>query len=172
MNDERTKVTLKELMESGATVEELAMLLMGISPKEVSRKDERQKEVSRKNGKRKELLCRIYNIMKEIGIPPSIKGYSYIRTAIVLWYEDPEKYKRGITKVLYPDVAKVYQTTPSRVERAMRHAIQCAWNRGDVETLQRYFGCMICPQRGQTTNCEFIATIVEKLRFEDNLIQI
>lgn len=105
----------------------------------------------------------VSEIMRQIGVPAHIKGYSYLRDAIVLCVNDSTLLS-AITKVLYPTVAKHFATTPSRVERAIRHAIEVAWDRGDVDTLNNYFGFTIQSSRGKPTNSEFIAMIADKLR--------
>ena len=103
--------------------------------------------------------------MRQIGVPAHIKGYQYLRTAILLCVRDSEM-MNSVTKLLYPTVAKQYSTTPSRVERAIRHAIEVAWDRGDVEVLSEYFGYTIQNTRGKPTNSEFIAMISDKLRLQ------
>lgn len=105
----------------------------------------------------------ISDIMRQIGVPAHIKGYQYLRTAIKLSVEDPEMLG-SVTKLLYPTVAKLFHTTSSRVERAIRHAIEVAWDRGDVDVLSSYFGYTIQSQRGKPTNSEFIAMISDKLK--------
>ncbi len=104
----------------------------------------------------------ISDIMRQIGVPAHIKGYQYLRSAIKLSVNDSEMLG-SVTKVLYPTVAKMYNTTSSRVERAIRHAIEVAWDRGDVDVLSSYFGYTIQSQRGKPTNSEFIAMIADKL---------
>lgn len=105
----------------------------------------------------------ISDIMHQIGVPAHIKGYRYLRYAIIKSIENPELMS-SVTKVLYPSVAKEFGTTPSRVERAIRHAIEVAWDRGDVDVLSSYFGYTIQSSRGKPTNSEFIAMISDKLR--------
>ncbi|MCH5321325.1 MAG: sporulation transcription factor Spo0A [Eubacterium sp.] len=105
----------------------------------------------------------ISDIMRQIGVPAHIKGYQYLRTAIKLSVNDNEMLS-SVTKLLYPTVAKMYNTTASRVERAIRHAIEVAWDRGDVDVLSSYFGYTIQSQRGKPTNSEFIAMIADKLK--------
>ncbi len=105
----------------------------------------------------------ISDIMHQIGVPAHIKGYQYLRYSIMLSIENPDM-MGSVTKVLYPTVAKHFQTTPSRVERAIRHAIEVAWDRGDVDVLSSYFGYTIQSSRGKPTNSEFIAMIADKLR--------
>ena len=109
------------------------------------------------------LEAQISRILHTIGIPAHIKGYAYLRSAIIMTVEDPDIINY-VTKSLYPSVAKSYQTTTSRVERAIRHAIEIAWDRGDIETLNSFFGYTISRQRGKPTNSEFIAMIADKLR--------
>lgn len=110
-----------------------------------------------------DLQVTVSEIMHQIGVPAHIKGYQYLREAIVLSINDSEMMS-SVTKVLYPTVAKMYSTTASRVERAIRHAIEVAWDRGDVDVLSSYFGYTIQNTRGKPTNSEFIAMISDKLR--------
>lgn len=105
----------------------------------------------------------ITEILHTLGIPAHIKGFAYLRCAIGMVIADPDMINY-VTKSLYPSVAKQFGTATSRVERAIRHAIEVAWDRGDVETLNRYFGYTISRQRGKPTNSEFIAMISDKLR--------
>ena len=104
----------------------------------------------------------ISDIMRQIGVPAHIKGYQYLRKAIMLCVEDSEM-MGSVTKILYPTVAKEFKTTSSRVERAIRHVIEVAWDRGDVDVLSSYFGYTIQSQRGKPTNSEFIAMIADKI---------
>ncbi len=104
----------------------------------------------------------VTEIIHEIGIPAHIKGYQYLREAIIRTVEDMDVIN-AVTKVLYPEVAEKFGTTPSRVERAIRHAIEVAWDRGDVETLQRFFGYTVSGIKGKPTNSEFIAMIADRL---------
>jgi len=108
---------------------------------------------------------RITNILHDIGVPAHIKGYGYVRHAILLATEDPEMIN-AVTKLLYPSVAKHFGTTASRVERAIRHAIEVAWDRGDLDTLQSYFGYTVNSAKGKPTNSEFIAMISDDLRMK------
>jgi two-component system response regulator (stage 0 sporulation protein A) len=109
-----------------------------------------------------ELEMMVTDIMHQIGVPAHIKGYQYIRYAIVTAVVEPEIIN-AVTKQLYPRVAEKFLTTPSRVERAIRHAIEVAWDRGDIEVLNSYFGYTIHNSRGKPTNSEFIAMIADKL---------
>lgn len=104
-------------------------------------------------------------MIHEVGVPAHIKGYQYVREAIVIAVQDISVIN-AVTKVLYPEVARRYNTTPSRVERAVRHAIETAWDRGDLDTLQRYFGYTVSNAKGKPTNSEFIAMIADKIRLE------
>ena len=115
-----------------------------------------------------DIETQVTKIIHQIGVPAHIKGYQYLRTAILLTVRDSEVIN-SVTKVLYPTVAKKYQTTTSRVERAIRHAIEVAWDRGDVETLNSYFGYTIQNDRGKPTNSEFIAMIADNLRLKYKL---
>lgn len=122
------------------------------------------------NGERHErggndLEITVSEIMHRIGVPAHIKGYQYLREAIILSVNNTEM-MGSVTKLLYPTVAKTFKTTSSRVERAIRHAIEVAWDRGDVDVLSSYFGYTIQSSRGKPTNSEFIAMIADKLRLQ------
>lgn len=112
-----------------------------------------------------ELEVRVTQIFHEVGVPAHIKGYQYLRTAIVMAVLDSDTIT-SITKILYPAVAKVYHTTPSRVERAIRHAIEVAWDRGDVEVLNKFFGYTVSNSKGKPTNGEFVSMIADRIRLE------
>ncbi len=112
-----------------------------------------------------DMEAQVTKIIHQIGVPAHIKGYQYLRTAILMTIEDNDIIN-SVTKVLYPSVAKKYQTTTSRVERAIRHAIEVAWDRGDIDTLNSYFGYTIQNSRGKPTNSEFIAMIADNLRLK------
>lgn len=107
----------------------------------------------------------VTDMIHEIGVPAHIKGYQYLREAIMMCVEDPDMLG-AITKVLYPTIARNNQTTASRVERAIRHAIEVAWNRGRMETLDAMFGYTINTGKGKPTNSEFIALIADKIRLQ------
>lgn len=107
----------------------------------------------------------VTSLIHEIGVPAHIKGYQYLREAIMMSVSDSEMMS-SITKILYPTIAKKYQTTSSRVERAIRHAIEVAWNRGRMETLDAMFGYTINTGKGKPTNSEFIALIADKIRLQ------
>lgn len=111
----------------------------------------------------KDLEVVVSQIMHQIGVPAHIRGYQYLREAIILSIRNNEMIS-SVTKILYPTVAKTFKTTPSRVERAIRHAIEVAWDRGDVDVLSSYFGYTIQGDRGKPTNSEFIAMISDNLK--------
>ncbi len=115
-----------------------------------------------------DIEAQVTRIIHQIGVPAHIKGYQYLRTAILLTVKDSDIIN-SVTKILYPSVAKKYSTTTSRVERAIRHAIEVAWDRGDVDTLNSYFGYTIQNNRGKPTNSEFIAMIADNLRLKYKL---
>lgn len=112
-----------------------------------------------------EIEMRVTNIIHQIGVPAHIKGYQYLREAIIMTIHDMDSIN-AITKILYPTVAKKFKTTPSRVERAIRHAIEVAWDRGDVDILQEYFGFTVSGTKGKPTNSEFISMVADRLRLE------
>lgn len=107
----------------------------------------------------------VTNIIHEVGVPAHIKGYQYLREAIIMVVNDIDVINQ-ITKSLYPKIAIKFNTTPSRVERAIRHAIEVAWGRGDQKTVENIFGYTISASKGKPTNSEFIAMIADKLRLE------
>ena len=112
----------------------------------------------RQNAQRRQevnIEAMVTSIIHEIGVPAHIKGYQYLREAIMIAVQDMDVIN-AITKVLYPQVAKTFATTPSRVERAIRHAIEVAWDRGDLETLQRFFGYTVSNTKGKPTNSELV----------------
>lgn len=120
------------------------------------------------NAVQDDIETQVTKIIHQIGVPAHIKGYQYLRTAILMTISDGEIIN-SVTKILYPSVAKKYGTTTSRVERAIRHAIEVAWDRGDVDVLNSYFGYTIQSNRGKPTNSEFIAMIADNLRLKYKL---
>ncbi|WLD91980.1 sporulation transcription factor Spo0A [Alkalihalobacillus sp. AL-G] len=118
-----------------------------------------------KEFKPKNLDANITSIIHEIGVPAHIKGYMYLREAITMVYNDIELLG-SITKVLYPDIAKKFNTTASRVERAIRHAIEVAWSRGNIDSISNLFGYTVSMSKAKPTNSEFIAMVADKLRIE------
>lgn len=115
-----------------------------------------------------DIETQVTRVIHQIGVPAHIKGYQYLRTAIIMAIEDSDIIN-SVTKTLYPSVAKKYKTTSSRVERAIRHAIEVAWDRGDIDILNEYFGYTIHNSRGKPTNSEFIAMIADNLRLSNKL---
>ena len=107
----------------------------------------------------------VTQMLHEIGIPAHIKGYQYLRDAIIISVKDQEMLA-SVTKILYPTIAKKHATTPSRVERAIRHAIEVAWNRGEMDTINDLFGYTVSTGKGKPTNSEFIALIADKIRLD------
>ena len=129
------------------------------------RAGENQRKPASRPGAPASIEAMVTSIIHEIGVPAHIKGYQYLREAIIIATQDMDVIN-AITKVLYPQVAKTFQTTPSRVERAIRHAIEVAWDRGDLDTLQRFFGYTVNSTKGKPTNSEFIALIADKLQLQ------
>ena len=127
---------------------------------------DKEKEINRSiNLYKHNLQVSITNILHELGVPSHIKGYQYIRESIMIVYDNPEIIG-GITKELYPEVAEKYDTTVSRVERAIRHAIEVSWNRGSWDLMEEIFGHSIDIDKAKPTNSEFIVTIADKLKLE------
>lgn len=122
-------------------------------------------EIENKENKEQNLEAMVTNIIHEVGVPAHIKGYQYLRDGIMMVVQDIEVINQ-ITKQLYPELAKKYHTTPSRVERAIRHAIEVAWGRGQLESVENIFGYTVSATKGKPTNSEFIAMIADKLRLE------
>lgn len=123
-------------------------------------------DISPENKKNEENLeALVTNIIHEVGVPAHIKGYQYLREAIIMVVNNIDVINQ-ITKQLYPEIAQKYSTTPSRVERAIRHAIEVAWGRGQTETVESIFGYTVSAAKGKPTNSEFIAMIADKLRLE------
>ena len=121
-----------------------------------------------KNTNEESLETCVTNMIHEIGIPAHIKGYHYLRDAIMMAVEDMDVLN-AITKILYPTVAKRHQTTSSRVERAIRHAIEVAWSRGKLDTLDELFGYTVSNGKGKPTNSEFIALVADTIRLEQKV---
>ena len=132
--------------------------------REIVAVDRQSKSAAQKKGE-VNIEAMVTSIIHEIGVPAHIKDYQYLREAIMIAVDDMDVIN-AITKVLYPQVAKAFSTTPSRVERAIRHAIEVAWDRGDLETLQKFFGYTVSNTKGKPTNSEFIALIADKLQLQ------
>ena len=128
-------------------------------------KESRKLDLSLQYSVKNNLETDVTNMIHEIGVPAHIKGYHYLRDAIMMAVEDMNMLN-SITKILYPTIAKNHQTTPSRVERAIRHAIEVAWSRGKMDTLDDLFGYTISNGKGKPTNSEFIALITDKIRLQ------
>lgn len=129
-----------------------------------------QSEESPKNYKKVDNLeGEVTELITKVGVPANIKGYEYLRTAILLCIKDKEVIN-AVTKTLYPTVAKKYGTTPIRVERSIRHALEVAWSRGDFETLNEIFGYTVCSKKGKATNSEFIAKIADNFRMKNSIV--
>ena len=152
-------VLIKRIRE---LVNKPANTVANIIPKEIKSS---YVDISNSSNTETSLEAKVTNIIHEIGVPAHIKGYQYLRDGIMMVVDNIEVINQ-ITKQLYPDLAKKYKTTPSRVERAIRHAIEVAWGRGQLETVESIFGYTISSNRGKPTNSEFIAMIADKLRLE------
>lgn len=124
-----------------------------------------EESIQEVSSRRENLESRVTNMLHEIGIPAHIKGYHYLRDAIMMAVNDMDVLN-AITKILYPTVAKKYRTTSSRVERAIRHAIEVAWSRGKLDTLDELFGYTVSTGKGKPTNSEFIALIADTIQLE------
>lgn len=142
---------LEDCRKKGITVEDLIEAVVAL----IGNKPEVQPEEN--------IEVKISNLLKEIGVPAHIKGYKYLKYSIICVMEDGSLMEH-VTKALYPSVAKHFDTTALRVERAIRHAIEVAWDRGNVVVLEKYFGYTILPSRGKPTNSEFIAMMVDYLK--------
>lgn len=128
--------------------------------------DTKRNKITRLGGEDLEVV--VTNMIHEIGVPAHIKGYQYLRDSIMMAVEDMD-ILNSITKQLYPSIAKIHKTTPSRVERAIRHAIEVAWSRGKMDTIDELFGYTVSAGKGKPTNSEFIALISDKIRLEAKL---
>lgn len=134
-------------------------------PKNIHKLNPKETEQTKTEHADYNLEKEVTEIIHEIGVPAHIKGYQYLRDAIILSVNDIEMLQ-SITKILYPTIAKRHQTTPSRVERAIRHAIEVAWGRGKMDTIDALFGYTVSTGKGKPTNSEFIALIADKIRLE------
>ena len=119
--------------------------------------------------KEKDLKLSVTKLLHELGVPSHIKGYQYIREGILLLYKNSDI--MGITKELYPEIASKYDTSVSRVERAIRHAIEVSWNRGNLELMEEIFGHSVDYDKAKPTNSEFIITVADKLKLEQSVLQ-
>lgn len=148
--------------------EQLVNKIIEISGEEQNVKSFNASYFEPKIKKKENIETSITNIMHDIGVPAHIKGYLYIREAITMVYNDIDLLG-AITKILYPDIAKKYNTTASRVERAIRHAIEVAWNRGNIDSITEMFGYTVNMAKAKPTNSEFIAMVADKLRLDDKV---
>lgn len=140
--------------------------LDGLTVMERVKRDREMKNYESKNEYiERNLETDVTNVIHEIGVPAHIKGYQYLRDSIIMSVGDMDMLN-SITKILYPTIAKKHQTTPSRVERAIRHAIEVAWSRGKMDTIDELFGYTVHNGKGKPTNSEFIALIADKIRLE------
>lgn len=181
MNKERAYEILKEANQTDDPEKLRKILYMVVFDKLTSSSNDDEKIISKSLGNEMEqvkqsenvneydITKKITEIIKTLGIPAHIKGYQYIRTAIEMCLEDIQMLDT-ITKQLYPEIAKQYKTTSSRVERAIRHAIETAWSRGNMKTIEEIFGYTVNFKKGKPTNSEFLALVVDKIRLENNMI--
>ena len=121
--------------------------------------------------KDQEIRLKISDMLHKLGMPSHIRGYQYIRDGIMIMYKEPDMLK-GITKEIYPEIANKYDTTSSRVERAIRHAIEVSWARGDYQLMEKYFGNSVDYDRSKPTNAEFIVTLTDRLRLDNKVVMI
>ena len=161
MTAEKKEKMIKDLEEKlGYSLRDIAELLQSLN-------EEDDKEVPQKPNPEQQLTLKVSSIIQEIGVPTNIKGYFYLRDAIILVYKDTN-YIDAMTKKLYPEVARIYETTGSRVERSIRHSIEVAWNRGNIEILHKYFGYTVSARRGKPTNSECISLLADYIRLRDD----
>ena len=157
--------------QAGAECTALGVQMFLRKPMEAARVCERIRmwragqQAAEESGEALALEVRVTDVIHQIGVPAHIKGYQYLREAIMMAVDNMDAVS-AITKVLYPSIAKKFKTTSSRVERAIRHAIEVAWDRGDIETLQSYFGYTVSGVKGKPTNSEFISMIADRLRLQ------
>ncbi len=158
----------KRVMELGANyyvLKPFQLELLATRIRQLAHNDMMGLAASQAEQKAPNLEAKVSNFLHELGIPANIRGYIYLREAISLVTEENELIN-GVTKILYPMIAKQHQTTPSRVERAIRHAIEVAWGRGSIEAINRIFGFTVDTRRGKPTNSEFIAMVADRMRLE------
>ncbi len=160
-NAEKVASFFRKLEEEGMTLGDLAEVIQQVESLNPNVGDSGKSEVKDDVSLEKEIT----KLMHELGIPAHIKGYVYVRCSIEMVCENPNLIN-AVTKELYPMVANEFATTPSRMERAIRHAIEVAWDRGNVEVLNKYFGYTISGLKGKPTNSEFIAIIADSLRLK------
>ncbi len=155
----------QQVMQNGAAYFMLKPFDLNVLGERISLLTNKQPLGAFTNRAGQDLAITITDIIHQLGVPAHIKGYHYLRCAIVSAYHNPELLD-SVTKQLYPRVAEQFTTTPSRVERAIRHAIEIAWDRGNLDTLNSFFGYTVNTCKGKPTNSEFIALITDKLRLQ------
>lgn len=155
----------KQAMESGASYFMLKPFNLEMLAQRIFRLVQGEQSDKSSNREEEDLEFVVTETIHQLGVPAHIKGYHYLRVAILLSIDNQELLE-SVTKMLYPAVAKHFETTSSRVERAIRHAIEIAWDRGDLDTLNTFFGYMVNTAKGKPTNSEFIALITDKLRLQ------
>ena len=158
-DNEKVQKILTELLNTHQEFQ----IMITVPSTEKSQAKDKNSEKTKDPQPPRDLEQDVTNMIHEIGVPAHIKGYQYLREAIMMSVEDTGMIS-SITKILYPTIAKRFQTTPSRVERAIRHAIEVAWSRGKMETLESMFGYTIDTSKGKPTNSEFIALIADRIR--------
>lgn len=168
MSSTDNQVFEQEILSAGADYYFLKPFDVQILAQRINQLTGRTKVEGNVNRASNDLHIEISEMMHQIGVPAHIKGYEYLREAIILSVNDREM-MGSVTKILYPTIAKKYATTSSRVERAIRHAIEVAWDRGDVDILYSYFGYTVQNTRGKPTNSEFIAMLSDKVRLRRNI---
>ena len=156
----------QQVMQNGAAYFMLKPFDLNVLGERISLLTEKQPLGALTDHMRQDLTVTITDIIHQLGVPAHIKGYHYLRYAIISAYHDPELLE-SVTKQLYPKVAGQFDTTPSRVERAIRHAIEIAWDRGNLDTLNAFFGYTVNTCKGKPTNSEFIALVTDKLRLQN-----
>ncbi len=164
----------EECCEAGAAycmLKPLDFNALGDRIKRLAEKGRKRGSASIPTRDESDLEAQVTKIIHQIGVPAHIKGYQYLRTAIIMAIGNAEVIN-SVTKVLYPSVAKQYGTTSSRVERAIRHAIEVAWDRGDLDVLNSFFGYTVQNSRGKPTNSEFIAMIADNLRLRNRSLAV
>lgn len=164
-DNERMFKILTDLMNTDKEFQIMITVPSGVRREEKHERRDTEHSMQEQSAVAHDLEKDVTDTIHEIGVPAHIKGYQYLREAIMMSVQDIEMLG-SITKVLYPTIAVKFQTTPSRVERAIRHAIEVAWSRGKMETLDALFGYTINTGKGKPTNSEFIALIADKIRLQ------
>ena len=169
-----SQTLFEECCEAGAAycmLKPIDFNALGDRIKRLIEKGKKRGAANLPGGEDADLETQVTKIIHQIGVPAHIKGYQYLRTAIIMAINNTEVIN-SVTKILYPSVAKQYGTTSSRVERAIRHAIEVAWDRGDLDVLNSFFGYTVQNSRGKPTNSEFIAMIADNLRLKNKAVTV